>query len=122
MEGTLQSKRILVTGAGDGEPITSFPHPSNPHLPLLPGIGRDLCKHLHKLGAQVIAVARQESQLQSLKKETSDDLETVIVDLMNWQDTKAALSNLGPIDGLVNNAGVAVIKPFAEITEDDFDK
>lgn len=41
---------------------------------------------------------------------------------MNWNETKTALANIGPLDGLVNNAGIAVIKPFSEITEEDFDK
>ena len=86
------------------------------------GIGRELCIHLFHLGAKVIALARQESQLESLKQDTTNDLETITVDLMSWQDVKKALANLEPLDGLVNNAGIAVIKPFSEITEDDFDK
>lgn len=70
----------------------------------------------------MIAVARQESQLESLKRETSAELETITVDLLHWENTRAALGNLGPIDGLVNNAGVAIIKPILEITESDFDQ
>lgn len=91
-------------------------------IPKTPGIGRELCKHLYNLGAKVIAVARQEAQLKSLTTETGAALETITVDLSNWKDTKLALANLGPIDGLVNNAGIAVIKPYSEITEDDFDQ
>lgn len=96
--------------------------PGNPFKHLLPGIGRELCKYLHRLGAKVIAVARQETQLESLKRETSVDLETITVDLLHWDNTRAALGNLGPIDGLVNNAGIAIIKPIFEITENDFDQ
>lgn len=58
----------------------------------------------------------------SLKEETGDDLECILVDLLNWTETKTVLSNIGPLDGLVNNAGIAIIKGFAEFTEDDFDK
>lgn len=58
----------------------------------------------------------------TLKQETGDDLECINVDLMNWNETKQALRNVGSLDGLVNNAGIAVIKPFSEITEDDFDR
>lgn len=89
---------------------------------LSPGIGRDLCKWLYKLGAKVVAVARQDSQLISLKGETGDDLECINVDLSKWSETHAALSNIGPLDGLVNNAGGAVIKQFGDFTEEDFDK
>lgn len=60
--------------------------------------------------------------MKSLITETGADLEKITVDLSNWKDTKLALANLGPIDGLVNNAGIAVIKPYSEITEDDFDQ
>lgn len=67
-------------------------------------------------------MARKEAQLKSLITETGADLEKITVDLSNWKDTKLALANLGPIDGLVNNAGIAVIKPYSEITEDDFDQ
>lgn len=67
-------------------------------------------------------MARQSSQLTTLKQETGDDLECIVVDLGSWDGTKEALSNIGQLDGLVNNAGIAIIKGFAEFTEDDFDK
>lgn len=76
----------------------------------------------HQHGVKVIACARQNGQLGSLKEETGGDLETIHLDISDWSNTRSVLSNLGPIDGLVNNAGVAIIKPFGEFTEDEFDK
>lgn len=76
---------------------------------------------LHSLGAKVIAVARRPESLAQLKAECPN-IETICVDLSNWDATKAALKDVPPLDGLVNNAGVAVIKPFEEITEKDFDE
>uniref|UniRef100_A0A0K8TTU2 Putative diacetyl reductase/l-xylulose reductase n=1 Tax=Tabanus bromius TaxID=304241 RepID=A0A0K8TTU2_TABBR len=101
MDSELRGKRILVTGAGQG-------------------IGHEICKRLYGLGAKVIAVSRRLETLQELQKECSG-LQIIAVDLSNWTATRESLQNVGPLDGLVNNAGVAIIKPFIEITEKDFD-
>lgn len=85
-----------------------------------------MCKHLIGKGnTKVIAVSRNAEHLESLRQEIAspDLLQTIAVDLSSWAATREKLSDLGqPIDGLVNNAGVAVIKPFEEITEEDFDR
>jgi L-xylulose reductase len=47
--------------------------------------------------------------------------QTISVDLSDWQATRTALKSLPPLDGLVNNAGTAIIKPFNEFSEKDFD-
>jgi len=44
------------------------------------------------------------------------------VDLTDWQTTQQAVKSLGPIDLLVNNAGITEILPFTEVTEDGFDR
>ncbi|KAG9473584.1 hypothetical protein GDO78_004074, partial [Eleutherodactylus coqui] len=49
-------------------------------------------------------------------------VEIVCVDLMDWPATEAALSSIGPVDLLVNNAGIADQKSFLEITQDSFDR
>lgn len=49
----------------------------------------------------------------------------VSVDLSKWNETRNALADFlrdKTIDGLVNNAGIAICKPFAELSEQDFDK
>lgn len=43
------------------------------------------------------------------------------VDLADWEATEQALSNVGPVDLLVNNAGVALLQPFLEITKEACD-
>jgi len=102
MKLTFKGKTVLVTGAGRG-------------------IGRDLCKFLHsECGLKVFALSQTQSNLDSLKKECPE-LTTLCVDLRNWEATRSAVKKLGPIDYLVNNAGVAVLKPFLELTEKDFD-
>uniref|UniRef100_A0A0K8UL46 L-xylulose reductase n=1 Tax=Bactrocera latifrons TaxID=174628 RepID=A0A0K8UL46_BACLA len=102
MLASLESKVIVVTGAGQG-------------------IGRALCQHLAAAGAKVIALSKSVEKLEELKNICST-VETIPVDLKNWQNTRDILSKLPQIDGLVNNAGVAIIKPFTELTEQDFDE
>ncbi|CAH2291821.1 L-xylulose reductase [Pelobates cultripes] len=49
-------------------------------------------------------------------------VETICVDLADWSATEAALSSVGPVDLLVNNAAVAKLQPFLEVTEEVFDQ
>ncbi|XP_053948106.1 L-xylulose reductase [Anastrepha ludens] len=101
MVADLLKKVIVVTGAGQG-------------------IGRALCQHLSTAGAQVIALSKSADKLEELKNNYSN-IETISIDLKNWQNVREVLSKLPQIDGLVNNAGVAIIEPFEELTEKDFD-
>ncbi|XP_068920034.1 carbonyl reductase [NADPH] 2-like [Petaurus breviceps papuanus] len=94
--------RALVTGAGKG-------------------IGRDTVKALHDSGATVVAVSRTNTDLLSLSKECPG-LETVCVDLGDWEATEHALGNIGPIDLLVNNAAVLLPEPFLEVSKEAFDR
>lgn len=43
------------------------------------------------------------------------------VDLNNWHNTQSAVKSLGPIDLLVNNAGVANLTPMTDVTDKEFD-
>uniref|UniRef100_A0A8C5Q867 Dicarbonyl and L-xylulose reductase n=1 Tax=Leptobrachium leishanense TaxID=445787 RepID=A0A8C5Q867_9ANUR len=95
-------RRALVTGAGKG-------------------IGRDTVKALRAAGAEVIALSRSPEDLESLSKECPG-VETVCVDLGDWSATEAALHTTGPVDLLVNNAAVALLQPFLEVTEEAFDR
>ncbi|XP_011371972.1 L-xylulose reductase [Pteropus vampyrus] len=98
MELGLKGRRALVTGAGKG-------------------IGRDTVKALHAAGVQVVSVSRTQSDLDSLVRECPG-VEPVCVDLGDWEATERALGNVGPVDLLVNNAAVALLQPFLEITKE----
>ncbi|XP_017871595.1 PREDICTED: L-xylulose reductase [Drosophila arizonae] len=102
MWSDLKNKVILVTGAGAG-------------------IGNALVKQLAAAGATVIAVARSEPQLRDLVAIDAQHIKPLLLDLRDWNKVREGLSAVPPLDGLVNNAGVAIIKPFAELTEQDFD-
>jgi len=46
----------------------------------------------------------------------------VCVNLTDWENTQRAVQSLGPIDLLVNNAGITEIVPFLDVTMDGFDR
>uniref|UniRef100_F6YFS2 Dicarbonyl/L-xylulose reductase n=1 Tax=Xenopus tropicalis TaxID=8364 RepID=F6YFS2_XENTR len=102
MEINFCGQRALVTGAGKG-------------------IGRETVKALRKTGAEVVALSRTFEDLESLAQECPG-VQTVCVDLADWSATEKALSSIGPVDLLVNNAAVAVLQPFLAVTEEAFDK
>ncbi|XP_032620383.1 L-xylulose reductase [Chelonoidis abingdonii] len=97
---SFSGRRALVTGAGKG-------------------IGRAAALALSGAGAQVIALSRTQADLQSLE---GTGIETLCVDLGDWDATEAALSKVGAIDLLVNNAAVSVLQPFLEVTKEAFDR
>ncbi|RWS15288.1 L-xylulose reductase-like protein [Dinothrombium tinctorium] len=100
-------KTALVTGAGRDE--------SNE------GIGRELVKKLVECDAKVIAFSKTKENLDSLKLEVPQ-VQTFQVDVSDWNSTKALISQIGPIDLLVNNAGYACCQAVGEVTEEEFDK
>ncbi|XP_011921456.1 PREDICTED: L-xylulose reductase isoform X1 [Cercocebus atys] len=102
MELGLAGRRVLVTGAGKG-------------------IGRGTVQALHAAGARVVAVSRTQADLDSLVRECPG-IEPVCVDLGDWEATERALGSVGPVDLLVNNAAVALLQPFLEVTKDAFDR
>ena len=95
-----------------------------PILIIFLGIGRDIVTALIKLDAKVIGISRSCGPLNELKAElNSPNFTAVQLDLSDWKKTKETLQSLDiKIDGIVNNAGIAVIKPFEELTEEDYDK
>ncbi|XP_068920108.1 L-xylulose reductase isoform X4 [Petaurus breviceps papuanus] len=108
MERSFAGRRALVTGAGKASRDVA-------------GIGRDTAKALFASGAQVVAVSRTQEDLVSLAQECPG-IETLCVDLGDWEATERSLSTIGPVDLLVNNAGVALLQPFLEVTKEACDR
>ncbi|KAJ4940720.1 hypothetical protein JOQ06_027015 [Pogonophryne albipinna] len=102
MDISFAGKRALVTGAGKG-------------------FGRATALALARCGAKVTAVTRSQADLHSLLQECAS-ITPVCVDLADWGATEAALQDVGPIDLLVNNAAIATLQPFLEVTPDKFDQ
>ncbi len=76
------------------------------------GFGRAICKSLVKDGLKVIACARREDKLQSLRDELGEALLPVVLDVTDNEAIDRVLSSLPDgfkdIDVLVNNAGLAL--------------
>ncbi len=105
----LSGRRAVVTGAGKG-------------------IGRSICLELANAGADVFAVSRTESDLESLGDElrpTGVRYGYCVVDLRDRETAghvaARAADALGAPDVLVNNAGVADNAPATEVTEEQWD-
>ncbi|XP_054713986.1 carbonyl reductase [NADPH] 2-like [Uloborus diversus] len=102
MDIRFDGKRALVTGAGKG-------------------IGRALTLKLVEGGAEVIAVSRTQSDLDSLKT-VSSKIYPLCLDIGNWDATKASISEVLPVDLLVNNAAIMDVQEYGELTEEDVDR
>lgn len=88
------------------------------------GIGRDLCERLDAMDASVFAISRSVEPLKELAA-NHPRIKTIQLDLSDWKETRAELEKYFKdikIDGLVNNAGIAICKPISELSETDFDE
>lgn len=94
-------KRALVTGAGKG-------------------IGRDVARYLAQSGADVIALSRTQSDLDSLAVEIGCEVHAV--DLADADAARAAAEAAGPVDLLVNNAGITILESFLDTQVESFDR
>jgi short-subunit dehydrogenase len=85
------------------------------------GIGKVIAGELARRGARVAITARSEGDL----KEVADSIGGLAVpaDIANAEDRERILrsveAELGPVDLLVNNAGIESIRAFAEMPEQD---
>lgn len=84
---SFSGKRVLVTGGGRG-------------------IGRAVVEKLYNDGAIVYTIDKEESLVSQLKKDFPK-ITAVVVDLCDWEATKKTVESFGPLDHLVNNAGVS---------------
>ncbi|ODN04670.1 D-erythrulose reductase [Orchesella cincta] len=95
-------KRVLITGGGKG-------------------LGRSLIERLYKDNALVFTLERDASLVEQLKKEFPK-IVAEVADISNWKQTQQLVKGFGPMDYLVNNAGIIIFEDFLNITEDQVDK
>jgi NAD(P)-dependent dehydrogenase (short-subunit alcohol dehydrogenase family) len=88
------------------------------------GIGRATALRLDRSGWQVFAGVRKEADADSLQAEASERLRPVTLDVTDAGQIAAAAEAIaaetgGGLDGLVNNAGVAVPGPLETVPLED---
>lgn len=101
---SLSGKTILVTGASSG-------------------IGRATAIECSKLGATVIITARNEERLQeTLYQMEGEGHSFIACDLSQSENVLSLVSQLPPIDGFVNNAGINKMVPISFIKETEMEE
>ena len=96
-------KRALVTGGGRG-------------------IGLAVAKKLLELRATVYIADCNTESLKNAVLESGNKLIPLEVDVTKWDGTRNIIKDILPIDLLVNNAGIGIMKPILESTEQDYSK
>ncbi|PNU03116.1 2-deoxy-D-gluconate 3-dehydrogenase [Novosphingobium guangzhouense] len=102
MMTTLSGKRILVTGASSG-------------------LGRHFAQVLAANGANVVLAARRRDALEQLAAEIGSAAKVVALDVTDPESVCNAVAEAGPIDVLVNNAGVSSAQPVLDAGVEDYD-
>ncbi len=92
------------------------------------GIGRAICQRFASGGAQVVAAARSQNELdetKSLIEQSGGRCETIVTDVTQPDQIanmiESTLSQFKRIDVMVNNAGVALLGNIEELTPDLFE-
>lgn len=93
------------------------------------GLGRHFAGVLARAGAAVAVAARREAMLAAAAREIAaagGRAAAVVCDVTDAASVRAAVSAaeaaLGPLDLLVNNAGIAISKPMLEHGEEEWDR
>lgn len=107
---SLDGKTILVTGAAQG-------------------IGRGIALRLAKDGANIALVDLKEDKLGAVAEEVralGRKASTFAADVSDRAQVYAAVAHaeteLGGFDVIVNNAGIAQVKPLSDVTQEDLDR
>jgi NAD(P)-dependent dehydrogenase (short-subunit alcohol dehydrogenase family) len=101
----LSGKVALVTGASSG-------------------LGSHFAHCLGEAGASVVLAARRADRLESLQAELAGKgitAKAVDLDVQSAESVASALEAAGPLDVVVNNAGISIVKPALEMPEKDWD-
>jgi NAD(P)-dependent dehydrogenase (short-subunit alcohol dehydrogenase family) len=79
------------------------------------GIGRATAIALHQVGANVIAIGRNQIELNSLKKKLKTKIKIFSCDVNDYEKIKKIIYGLNRVDILVNNAGTNLPEPFLNV-------
>jgi NAD(P)-dependent dehydrogenase (short-subunit alcohol dehydrogenase family) len=102
----LSGKTALVTGASSG-------------------LGEHFARCLGGAGASVVLAARRADRLKSLQAELTGKgikARAIDLDVTSTESISKALETAGPLDIVINNAGISIVKPALDMPEQDWDQ
>jgi tropinone reductase I len=100
----LENKTALVTGGSKG-------------------IGKAIVAEFLALGASVVAVARNQQELDALQTAyPTDKLRVMSADMSQREDIARVVASLAQLDILVNNVGMNIRKKAPDFADDEFEK
>ena len=79
------------------------------------GIGRATAIALHQVGANIVAIGRNQIELNTLRKKLKTKIKIFSCDVNNYKKIKKIISGLNRVDILVNNAGTNLPEPFLNV-------
>ena len=79
------------------------------------GIGRSTAIAMHQVGASIVAIGRNKSELITLKKKLKTRIQCIECDVNNYEKISKAIKKIKKIDVLVNNAGTNLPEPFLRV-------
>jgi len=101
---SLNGKTVLITGASSG-------------------IGRTTAIECSKIGAKLNIVSRNEERLlECFSKLEGAGHQMIRADLTSMEDIERLVASVPPLDGVVNNAGIAKILPVQFVNEVDLNE
>lgn len=80
------------------------------------GIGRAVVQKFAALGDDVVAVGRDPAALQGIRAEDPEHVRTEVCDVTDEAAVVSLMQGIGPVDVLVNNAGVSDSAPLHRTT------
>src|SRR3954468_14704019 len=87
------------------------------------GIGRSIAEHLAGRGWDVVAGVRTEADALAVAAASPRRITAVVLDVTNDEHIAALAAALpARLDGIVNNAGIAVSGPIETVTTEDWRK
>jgi NADP-dependent 3-hydroxy acid dehydrogenase YdfG len=102
---SIQNQVAVITGAGRG-------------------IGRAIAIELGELGAQVVLVSRNRSELEETGRLIGPSASVMPADVRKKEQLQSVFEqtaiSLGPVDILVNAAGLGIFGPVVDYRDDDF--
>jgi NAD(P)-dependent dehydrogenase (short-subunit alcohol dehydrogenase family) len=104
---SLEGKLALITGGGTG-------------------IGLAIAQCMAAAGATVVITGRREAVLREAAESIGESVQYVVNDVTDLSAIDAMVAEVeatyGPLDILINNAGINMKKPALEVTDEDFSR